>query len=325
MENLNTSEKSKGDSAWYGIIAFLITTCVWGFAFVPQKLAMDAGIGPITMNGLRCLLGALCLVPVIMVFDKTKGKKLSLFGDDNPATKKTLLLGGLICGVCLTLASTFQQIGVKYTTVGKSGFLSALYVVIVPLLTVFFGKKINWNGWVGVVVALLGMFFLFFDLGDLSNLSINSGDVYIIICSFFFSFHILSVDRFSPKVAALRLSCMQFLVCGIIATTVGAIFEHETWVHIPEVVWYIVILGVGSCGIGYTLQTIGQRYVPAHIAPLLMGLECIFSLIAGWLCLGEVMTLQQYGGCLLILVAVILAQMDFSKFGRKNKTKKDVE
>lgn len=323
MEDRYTTEKTNKNKTWYGIIAFLITTCVWGFAFVPQKLAMEKGIGPITMNGLRFLLGAICLIPVILVSDKIKGKKPSLFGYTDAAGKKSLLLGGLICGICLTAASTLQQIGVKYTTVGNAGFLSALYIIIVPLITLFFGKKINWNGWAGVVIAIVGMFFLCFDIKNLSNLTMNKGDLYIIICSVFFSFHILSIDKFSPKTDALRLSCIQFLISGTIGTIIGAIAETSTWQYIPDVVWDIVFLGVGSCGIGYTLQTIGQRYVPAHIAPLLMGLECIFSLVAGWLCLGEVMTLPQYGGCLLILTAVILAQLDFSKFGRKNKAEEN--
>lgn len=323
VEDRYIAEKTNKNKTWYGIIAFLITTCVWGFAFVPQKLAMQKGIGPITMNGLRFLLGAICLIPVILISDKIKGKKMSLFGCTDESGKKNLLLGGLICGICLTLASTFQQIGVKYTSVGNAGFLSALYIIIVPVITSFFGKKINWNGWAGVIIAIVGMFFLCFDIENLSELKMNKGDLYIIICSLFFSFHILSINKFSPETDAFRLSCIQFFISGTIATIIGAITETSTWQYVPDVVLDIVFLGVGSCGIGYTLQTVGQRYVPAHIAPLLMGLECIFSLIAGWLCLGEVMTLPQYGGCLLILTAVILAQLDFSKFGRKDKAEEN--
>ena len=319
MSNNNTVVNKKGKEQTLGVILFLITSCVWGFAFVPQKIAVDLNFGPISLNGLRCLLGAVVLIPVMLIADKVRHKKVTFLGVQGKAEIKKLLFGGLLCGICLTLASTLQQVGLKYSTVGKAGFLSALYIVIVPVITVFFGKKINWNGWLGVALGILGMFFLCFNLKDLASFSINKGDLLLILCSFAFSAHILVIDKFAKNADPLRLAFIQFLICGIICTSIGFIFERNTWNLIPQIAWCIVILGVGSCGVGYTLQMVAQKYVPAYIAPLLMGMECVFSLIAELIFFKKIMSAVEYLGCFLILVAVVIAQLDFSKFGKKKK------
>jgi len=313
---ISNNKKTAPKKRMIGFIAFLITTIVWGFAFVPQKESMNY-LGPITVNGLRCLLGAVCLIPVFLLIDRKKGKKISIFGTNDKTEIRMSLKAGLICGICLTAASTFQQIGVKDTSVGNAGFLSALYIVIVPLITLFFGKKVAWNGWVGVLTAFIGMFLLCFNLNDLSDFSMNKGDLFIIICSLFFSAHILAIDKFANNVDPLRLSCMQFIVCGVICTLIGVLFEKPTWDGIADAFGCVLYLGIGSCAVGYTLQIVGQKYVPAHIAPLLMGLECIFSLIAELIFYSEHKTFLQYLGCFLILVAVAIAQIDFSKTGKE--------
>ena len=313
---ITEDKKTFAEQRALGVLAFLITTCIWGFAFIAQKSAMDY-IGVFTMNGLRSLLGAVFLVPVIVISDLIKGKKPSVLGVKDPKDKKFLLVGGLLCGVFMTLASTLQQYGVKETTVTKAGFLSALYIIIVPVITVFFGKKIGWNGWAGVAIGILGMFLLCFNLGELKDLSINKGDLIIIVCSFFFSIHILVIDKYSPATDAIRLSCIQFIVCGVTCTILAFIFENPQWENVKAAGFAIFFAGVVSCGIGYTLQMVGQKFVPAHIAPLLMGLECVFSLIADWIFYQKLMTAQEYIGCLLIFIAIILAQLDFSAFVKK--------
>lgn len=307
-----------------GIVAFVITSCIWGFAFVAQQSAMDH-IGPLTMNGLRSLLGAIFLIPVILITDVIKGKKPSLLGVKSKDEGKFLIKGGILCGIFMTAASTLQQIGVQYTTIGKAGFLSALYIVIVPIITIFFGKKIGWNGWSGVGIALVGMFLLCFNLADLSGFSINKGDLIIISCSLFFSVHILVIDKYSPHTDSIRLSFMQFLVCGVVCTALAFIFEEPQWTGIKSAWFSIFFAGVVSCGIGYTLQMIGQKYVPAHIAPMLMGLECVFSLLADWIFFKQVMNAQEYIGCFLIFVAIILAQTDFSKFKKSAEPDENAE
>jgi len=317
VSNNNTVVNKKGKGQTIGVILFLITSCVWGFAFVPQKIAVDLNFGPISLNGLRCLLGAVVLIPVMLIADKVRHKKVTFLGVEGKAEIKKLLFGGLLCGICLTLASTLQQVGLKYSTVGKAGFLSALYIVIVPVITVFFGKKISWNGWLGVAFGICGMFFLCFNLKDLASFSINKGDFLLILCSFAFSAHILVIDKFAKNADPLRLAFIQFLICGVIDTSLGFIFERDTWNLIPQIAWCIAILGVGSCGVGYTLQMVAQKYVPAYIAPLLMGMECVFSLIAELIFFKKIMSAVEYLGCFLILVAVVIAQLDFSKFGKK--------
>lgn len=306
-------KKNGSNEKKLGIIAFLFTSCIWGFAFVAQKSAMDH-IGPLTMNGLRSLLGAIFLVPVILIADVIKGKKPSLLGVNGKAESKFLIKGGILCGIFMTAASTLQQIGVQNTTIGKAGFLSVLYIVIVPVITLCFGKKIGWNCWSGVGIALVGMFLLCFNLADLGDFSINKGDLIVISCSIFFAIHILVIDKYSPYTDSLRLSFMQFVVCAVVCLTLAFIFENPQWEGIKAAWFSLFYAGVISCGVGYTLQVVGQKYVPAHIAPMLMALECVFSLLADWIFFKQVMNAQEYIGCFLIFVAIILAQTDFSKF-----------
>lgn len=313
MSNGYYQKKNGSNEKKLGIMAFLFTSCIWGFAFVAQKSAMDH-IGPLTMNGLRSLLGAIFLVPVILIADLIKGKKPSLLGVKGKAESKFLIKGGILCGIFMTAASTLQQIGVQNTTIGKAGFLSVLYIVIVPVITLCFGKKIGWNCWSGVGIALVGMFLLCFNLADLGDFSVNKGDLIVISCSIFFAIHILVIDKYSPYTDSLRLSFMQFVVCAVVCLTLAFIFENPQWDGIKAAWFSLFYAGVVSCGVGYTLQVVGQKYVPAHIAPMLMALECVFSLLADWIFFKQVMNAQEYIGCFLLFVAIILAQTDFSKF-----------
>lgn len=299
----------------FGIMLLLFTSLIWGLAFVAQSDAMDH-IGPLTMNGLRTLLGAIVLVPVILINDKIKGKKPSLLGTKNKGEIKTVLLSGLLCGLAITLASTLQQYGIKYTSVGASGFLTTLYVVFAPIFGLFLGKRVNWNGWVAVILALVGMFFICIE----KNAPLNIGDLLVIISAVFFAIHILLVDKFIHNVDGLRLSCMQFAVCGICCTIGALIFEEIDFNTIKSAAFSIFYAGVISGAIGYTLQIIAQKWVAPHIAPLIMCLESVFALLAGIIIKHEIMKEQFYIGCALVFISIVLAQIEF-----KSKKKKQQE
>ncbi len=299
----------------FGVILLLITSMIWGTAFVAQSAAMDH-IGPLTMNGLRCAFAAVFLFPVMLVFDKIKGKKVSLFGTKDKGEIKTLLTGGVLLGIFVTIASTLQQIGIIETTVGKAGFLTTLYIVIVPFFGLFLKKKVKINGWIAVALALVGMYLLCIN----ETFSINKGDVLIILSAFFFAIHIYIIDKYSPISDGIRLSLIQFIICSVTCLVFAFIFENPEWESIKSAFFSIFYAGVFSAGIGYTLQIIGQKTVPAHIAPLIMSIEAVFSVIAGAIFLKEVMTSKEIFGCIIIFVAVIIAQLTFETHAPNSKS-----
>ena len=303
-----------------GIILLVITSLIWGGAFVAQNDAMNH-IGPLTMNGIRTLLAAIFLFPVCMVSDVIQGKKPSMLGTNDKAHKKTILLGGLLCGIVITLASGIQQIGIKYTSVGKAGFLTTLYVVFVPIIELFLGKRIKWNGWIGVALAMLGMFFICI----IETFTIELGDLLIILSAFFFAVHILIVDKY-VGVAGMRLSPLQFLICGVCCLAGALIFEEITWNAILQAMPAILYAGIASAGIGYTLQIIAQKWVAPNIAPLVMCLESVFALLFGSILHHESMTAIEYIGCALVFIAIVVAQIDFSSIKSSkadNQSKED--
>ena len=302
-------------------LLLITATAIWGFAFVAQSEAMKH-IEPFTMNGLRSLLAAIFLIPVVMVSDTLKGKKITLFGTNEPERRKDLLLGGLLCGIFVTVASSIQQIGIQYTTVGKAGFLTTAYIVFVPVISLILGKKINRNGWVAVVVALVGMFLLC--VQTFGSFSVNKGDVLMIISSLFFAIHILVIDKFVSHTDPIRMSCIQFFICAIVCLVCAFIFEQPNLSSIFDAWFAIFFAGVLSAGVGYTLQIVAQKNIPAHITPIIMSLESVFSLIAGVIVLNEKMSWQERIGCILIFIAIIVAQTDFKELKAKfNKTNAD--
>ncbi|MBQ7408847.1 MAG: DMT family transporter [Clostridia bacterium] len=305
---LNTKVKNQ----MLGVFLLLLAALIWGIAFVAQSEAMNY-IGPFTMNGTRTLLATLFLFGASFVSDKIKGKKFTLLGSTNKDTNKNLLLGGIFCGIALTTATSFQQIGIIDTTVGKAGFLTTLYIVIVPLFGLFLGKKVAWNGWVGVVLATVGMFLLCIH----EQVAFQKGDVLMIICAFAFAIHILIIDKYAPLVDGIRLSMIQFAFCAVISLILAFIFEKPNLNDILRGWLPVVYAGIMSAGVGYTLQIIGQKFVPSHIAPLLLSFESVFALLAGAVILKEKMILQEYFGCALVFIAVILAQITFKKVDKK--------
>lgn len=305
-------EKSKRNMI-FGIALLVLTSFIWGTAFVAQSDAMDH-IGPLTMNGLRTLLAAIVLFPAMLVSDKIKGKKPSLLGTSNKAERKYVLLAGLFCGLAIAIASTIQQIGIQFTSVGKSGFLTTLYVVFVPVLGLVVGHKVKWNGWVAVVIALLGMFFICIEKGE----PLNIGDLLTIISALFFAIQILLVDRYVRDISGIRLSFMQFIVSSTLCLIGAFIFEEIDFQSILNASFSIIYAGVFSAALGYTLQIVAQKWVAPNVAPLIMCLESVFALLAGAILRHEVMKPHVYLGCVFVFIAIVLAQI---KFGKAKETK----
>ncbi len=290
-----------------GSIILLITAIVWGSSFVAQSEGMKL-IEPFTYNSIRTLIGGIVLVPVIFCFRKFPGKS-----GKKPLDWRVSILGGICCGVVLSVASSFQQFGIVTTTAGKSGFITAMYVIFVPVLALFLGKRQRPIIWLCVFMAIAGFYFLSFD----NDFSIVTGDWLTLICAVFFAVHILFIDHFLEKGAdGTVMACTQFFTAGLIMLVLMFIFEKPDISAIFEAKYTILYAGVLSCGVGYTLQIIGQRYTAPTVATLIMSLESVFSVLSGWIVLGESLELREALGCCLVFAAVILAQV---RFPAKNK------
>lgn len=295
---------------WKNPSMLLLAAFIWGSAFVAQSVGMDY-VEPLTFNCVRSIVGGLVLIPCIYLLGKlkTSEEKVSAGSADN----KTLLIGGVSCGVILCLASNAQQIGIQYTSVGKAGFITALYIVIVPVLGIFLKRRCGWKVWLSVLIALVGFYFLCM----VGGFSLERGDVYLLACALLFSFHILVIDHFSPLVDGVKMSCIQFFTCGILSGI--AMFVAET----PDIrnilaAWVpILYAGVLSSGVAYTLQIVGQKNYNPTVATLLLSLESVFSVLTGWAVLHQKLSARELSGCLLIFVAVILAQLPDKKEDKK--------
>ena len=287
-------------------LVLLLTAFIWGVAFVAQSVGGDA-VGCFTFNGVRSLIGAAVLLPVIAFLDKQKKKEL---GEDQflaqKGDKKTLILGGISCGLMLCIASNFQQFGISFTTVGKAGFITAMYILIVPILGLFMKKKVGMKVWLGVILATVGLYMLCMTS---ESFSLSKGDLLVLVCAGFFSLHILIIDYFSPKVDGVRLSCIQFFVCGLISTVIAFIFENPNVGAILSGCLPILYAGVMSCGVAYTLQIIGQKNMDPTVASLILSLESVLSVLAGWVLLNQKLSIRELFGCVLMFLAIILAQL----------------
>lgn len=280
-----------------------LAACIWGFAFAFQSQGLDY-MGPFTFNGTRFFIGAVVLVPVIFIFRKP-GKK------QKPTKKdiKTTLLGGVICGLCLCIASSLQQFALSYTSVGKAGFLTTLYIILVPIIGIFFKKKVSIMVWIGAALSVVGMYLLCVS----ETMSINKGDILAFCCAIVFAFHILSVDYFAPKTNGIVLSCLQFFTSGICAMILAFIFEQPTLTQILSGIGPLLYVGVMSSGVAYTLQILGQKNADPTIASLIMSLESAVSVIGGWLILHQKLTTKEMLGCLFMFIAVVGVQVVDSK------------
>lgn len=299
---MNYQNKLKGN------LILLLTAFIWGVSFIAQSVGVEE-ISPMAFNGIRSVLGGLVLLPVIFCLDRSKKKK----GIAVQKPDKTLLIGGIICGICLCVASTLQTIGMVYTSPGKSGFLTALYMVIVPILGLFMGKRPRPVILVSVLIALSGLYLMCMD----GSLAINFGDVLTIFCAVVFAFHILAIDKFSPKVDGIKLACLQFFVCGFL-NIIAMVFLNQTPTFSQVISLWASIgySGVLSCGVAYTLQIVGQKYTDPTSASILMSLESVFATLTtvilvacGWNLTGGQLSPRELWGCVLMFGAILLVQL----------------
>lgn len=304
-------------------IFLFLTAMIWGAAFVAQSVSMDY-IGPFTFICLRSVIGGLFLIPVIMVIDniRKKGQKEGLNAANANSSlgsfknaqaenqklswkNKKLLESGIVCGIFLFLANCFQQTGIQYTTVGKAGFITTFYIIIVPIVGLFFKKYCGILTWIGVVIALAGLYFLCIT----EKMTIQRGDALILCCSFLYTGQILAIDHYNPFVDGVKMSCIQFLTGGVLGAICMFLFESPNMAMILNAAGPILYTGIMSTGVAYTLQIVGQKGLNPTVAALIMSLESVFSALSGYLFLHQILTTRELIGCILMFIAIVLAQL----------------
>lgn len=285
----------------------ILAAFIWGTAFVAQDLCADS-IGTFAFNATRYFIAVLALLVVILISDKLKKNKPTLTAQEKKAGSKQLWLGGLCCGAALAIASNFQQAGlVAGTDAGKAGFITALYVVLVPVFGLFFKRKVSLPTWIAVVLSVVALYLLCIK-GDFS---LAPGDLLILVCAVCFAVHILVIDHFTAYCDGVKLSCLQFLFAGIISTICMFIFEDVDFAAILSCALPLLYVGIFSCGVGYTLQILAQKDSNPTVVTILLSLESVFAVIAGAIILKQQMTVREYIGCAIMFAAVILAQIQF--------------
>lgn len=309
------NEKQMKKTQFKGVLMLLLTALIWGAAFVAQSVGME-NVGAFTFNGIRMLLGAVVLLPFILIRDRIVIKNLS--SDQlkaKQATDKRTILYGLILGIVFCAASNFQQFAFYYSTAGKIAFITALYIFFVPLLGLFLKKRVSLLTWLCVLIGFIGLYFLCINPNDVK--AINKGDLLALICSLLFAIHILMVEKFSPKVDGLKLSCTQFAVSGILSCILMQLFETPTVSAVKGATLPLLYSGILSCGLAYTLQIVGQKYTEATVASLLLCMESVFAVLSASLLLHEMLTGREILGCCIMFAAII-----FSQFSELLATKK---
>ena len=285
----------------------ILAAFIWGTAFVAQDLCADS-IGAFAFNATRYFIAVLALLVVILISDKLKKNKPTLTAQEKKAANKQLWLGGLCCGAALAIASNFQQAGlVAGTDAGKAGFITALYVVLVPVFGLFFKRKVSLPTWIAVVLSVVALYLLCIK-GDFS---LAPGDLLVLVCAVCFAVHILVIDHFTAYCDGVKLSCLQFLFAGIISTICMFIFEDVDFAAILSCALPLLYVGIFSCGVGYTLQILAQKDSNPTVVTILLSLESVFAVIAGAIILKQQMTVREYIGCAIMFAAVILAQIQF--------------
>lgn len=294
-----------------GSISLLLATVIWGSAFVAQSVGMDH-VGPYTFQAIRCAMAAIGLVPVIAIFDagKNDGKSfISRFAD------KKLWMAGVLAGIPLCFAANLQQIGILYTDAGKSAFLTAMYIIFVPLIGIFLKRRPSPMIPVCVLLAAIGLYFL--SCAGVSG--INIGDICLLLCALAFAVQITVIDRFAQIVDPLRLNCIQAGVCAAGSALVMLFTEAPTLYGIAGSWWPMCYAGFLSMGVAYSLQIIGQKHLDPAPASLIMSLESVFAALSGWLFLQETMTFEESVGCILVFLAVILSQIPINMTKKRHR------
>ena len=299
-----------------GATLLLIGSFIWGTTFVAQSMGTNH-LDAFSFNCIRNFIGVFALIPVLLWQVCTKKEGVNSVQNDvscntSPVSAlksvftKDLFLGGIICGTALCLASNFQQMGIETSTVGKSAFITTLYIVLVPLLGLFFKKKLPLQIWCGVILAMIGLYLL-----CMKNEAfvLEIGDIYLLLCAFFFTIQITAVDYFAPKVNCIALSMVQFFVTAVLSGVCMLFHELPTWEDILGAAIPLLYAGILSSGVAYTFQIIGQKHLAPTVASLIMSLESVFATLAGWVILHEVLSTKESIGCGLVFVAVILAQL----------------
>lgn len=300
-------------------LLLLITAAIWGMAFVSQQAGMDY-MGPLTFNGSRNIIGSIVLIPVILMIRGRVPK-----AERRPLPVKTTIIGGIACGAALTAASTLQQYGLTMTTVGKGGFITTLYIILTPIFGIFIGKKAPKAVWFCALLAVGGMYLL---CVSNESFSVSTGDLLVLASSAVFAVHILVIDHFSPLTDGVILSCIQFAVCGVISTIGAFIFEQPSWEQLISGAVPVLYAGVLSCGVGYTLQIVGQKGVDPTAAALILSLESVVATISGFIAYkigflktDQSMTIRQIAGCAVVFAAVILVQLPWDRISEKLRKK----
>ena len=283
----------------------MLTAVIWGTAFVFQRVGMEH-IEPVTFTAVRMAAAGIFIGLFSKAVDLRKGK-----GEKSESGgKKDTLLGGIFCGIFLSLASIAQQMGIVYTSAGKAGFITSLYILLVPVINLLiFRQKSSLRIWCGVILGIVGMYLLCVK----EDFSVTYGDMLIGICALLFSGHILCCDHFSKRADPLKLSFVQFVTTAVISGAAAFIIETPTWEKVFSAVIPILYCGIVSGGIGYTLQMTAQKYTKPTVASLLMSLESVFAVLAGALLLGERMSIQELFGCIIMFAAIVWVQIPLPK------------
>ena len=296
-----------------GILILLGASVIWGSAVAAQSIGMDY-IGPFTFQAVRTALGALAILPVIIISDLIKLKRYGKKPHDRRALTD-LVKGGLLCGLALFAACNLQQIGIKYSTAAKSGFITALYILLVPLFGLFVRKKTHVHTWLCAAIAAVGLYLLSIN----ERFTVAPGDLCLIGCAAVYAIHILIVDRYSKRVDLLKLSLLQMLTASLLSAVMMFIFESPGITAMYDARWTLLYAGVLSSGFAYTLQIVAQRFTDPAAASLAMSLESVFALLAGVIVLSQVPTVREFAGCAIMFLAIILSRIFDSIYMKRRK------
>ena len=282
-------------------LLLLLTAVIWGFAFVAQRSGMEF-IGPFAFNAIRFLIGGLVLLPLMITLD---GRRVATSQTIIPLRSRALLAGGALAGLFMFAAATLQQMGVVHTTAGKAGFITSLYVVLVPLLGLALGHRSSAAVWFGAILAAVGLYFLTIQGG----FSMAWGDLLVLISAFLWAGHMLLLGRLSPGTDTVKLAFLQFMVCAALSVAVALLIETTSAADLRAALWPILFTGIMSVGVGYTLQTVAQAHARPADTAIILSLEAVFAVIGGWLLLGEVLSARALFGCALMLTGILVSQL----------------